>query len=60
MIPTAPKFRKVILLLKDLESKDKDILSTIRIEHDDCAMIITGSYVIITEEENNKFYQVAF
>jgi len=54
MIPTAPKFRKVILLLKDLESKDKDILSTIRIEHDDCAMIITGSYVIITEEENNN------
>ena len=54
MIPAATKFRKVILLLKDLESKDKDILSTIRIEHDDCAMIITGSYVIITEEENNN------
>jgi hypothetical protein len=54
MIPSAPKFRKVILLLKDNESKDKDILSTIRIEHDDCAMIITGSYVIITEEENNN------
>ena len=54
MIPAAPKFRKIILLLKDLESKDKDILSTIRIEHDDCAMIITGSYVIITEEENNN------
>ena len=54
MISTAPKFRKIILLLKDLESKDSDILSTTRIEHDDCAMIITGSYVIITEEENNN------
>ena len=52
MIPSAPKFRKIVLLLKDNESKDKDILSTIRIEHDDCAIVITGDYLIITEEEN--------
>lgn len=52
MIPSAPKFRKIVLLLKDNESKDKDILSTIRIEYDDCAIVITGDYLIITEEEN--------
>ncbi|MAH43660.1 hypothetical protein CL614_08150 [archaeon] len=54
MIPSAPKFRKIILLLKDKNSKDKDIVPTVRIEHEDCAMIITGNYVIITEEENNN------
>ena len=42
------------LLLKNKNSSDKDITSTIRIEHDDCAMIITGDYVIITEEENDN------
>ena len=50
MIPSAPKFKKVVLLLKD-NNKDDDIIPTIRIEHEDCAMIITGDYVIITEEE---------
>jgi len=54
MIPSAPKFRKIILLLKDKNSKDKDIVPTVRIEHEDCAMIITGNYVIITEEENDN------
>jgi len=54
MIPSAPKFRKVVLLLKDKNSKDKDISSTIKIEHEDCAMIITGDYVIITEDINNN------
>ena len=54
MIPSAPKFRKIILLLKDKNSKDVDVPSTIRIEHEDCAMIITGDYVIITEDENNN------
>ena len=54
MIPSAPKFRKIILLLKDKNSKDKDIIPTVRIEHEDCAMIITGDYVIITEEENDN------
>ena len=51
MIPSAPKFKKVVLLLKN-NNKDEDIIPTIRIEHDDCAMIITGDYVIITEDEN--------
>ena len=54
MIPSAPKFRKIILLLKDKNSKDKDIVPTVRIVHEDCAMIITGDYVIITEEENEN------
>ena len=38
MIPSAPKFRKVILLLKDKFSKDIDIPSSVRIEHEDCAI----------------------
>tara|TARA_R110000803_G_scaffold5996_2_gene19679 strand:- start:3782 stop:4006 length:225 start_codon:yes stop_codon:yes gene_type:complete len=46
MIPSAPIFRKVVLLLKDKENKP-----TVRIEYLDSAMIITGNYVIITEEE---------
>ena len=50
MINTAPKFKKVVLLLKGKNSTDEDIVSTIKIEHDDCAMIITGDYVIITED----------
>jgi hypothetical protein len=54
MIPSAPKFRKIVLLLKDQNSKDKDIIPTVAIEYEDCAMIITGNYVIITEEENDN------
>ena len=50
MINTAPKFKKVVLILKDKHSIDEDIVSTVKIEHDDCAMIITGDYVIITED----------
>jgi hypothetical protein len=45
MIPSAPKFRKIILLLKDKEGKPSN-----RMEYLDSAMIITGNYVIITEE----------
>jgi hypothetical protein len=51
MIPSAPKFKKVVLLLKDNNEGDDDIIPTIRIVHEDCAMIITGDYVIITEED---------
>ena len=46
MIPSAPKFRKIVLLLKDDEGKHSD-----RVEYLDSAMIITGNYVIITEEK---------
>jgi type IV secretory pathway protease TraF len=46
MIPSAPKFRKIVLLLKDVEGKPSD-----RVEYLDSAMIITGNYVIITEEK---------
>lgn len=34
-----------------MHSSDPDIKPTIKIEHSDCAMIITGDYVIITEDE---------
>ena len=45
MIPSVPKFRKIVLLLRDTEGKPSD-----RVEYLDSAMIITGNYVIITEE----------
>lgn len=45
MISSAPTFRKIILLLKDEEGKPTE-----RIEYEDSAMIITGNYVLITEE----------
>jgi hypothetical protein len=47
MIPSAPKFRKIILLLKDEDNKPTTIM-----EYLDSAMIITGNYVIITEEKS--------
>jgi hypothetical protein len=47
MIPSAPTFREIILLLKDTEGKP-----TTKREYKDSAMIITGNYVIITEESN--------
>ena len=46
MTSSAPKFRKIVLLLKDNEGKPSD-----RVEYLDSAMIITGNYVIITEEK---------
>lgn len=63
MIPSAPKFRKVVLLLKIGGTKnydendslrDLDIPKTTKVTHDDCAMVITGDYVIITEDEGNN------
>ena len=50
MINTAPKFKKIVLLLKDKHSQDEDIVTTIKVVHEDCAMVITGDYVIITED----------
>jgi hypothetical protein len=46
MIPSAPTFRKIVLLLKDVEGKPTD-----RKEYEDSAIIITGNYVLITEEK---------
>ena len=42
----APKFRKVELILKDGESRDV-------IEYDDCGMVVTGDYIIISEDEKD-------
>lgn len=63
MIPSAPKFKKVELLLKlggtknydeNDSLRDLDIQKTTKVTHDDCAMIITGNYVIITEDQGNN------
>ncbi len=50
MINTAPKFKKITLILKDTNGKDPYISSTFKITHEDCGMVITGDYVIITED----------
>tara|TARA_R110000803_G_scaffold130868_1_gene198128 strand:+ start:235 stop:504 length:270 start_codon:yes stop_codon:yes gene_type:complete len=63
MIPSAPKFKKVELLLKIGGTKnydendslrDLDLYRTTKVFHEDCAMVITGDYVIITEDEGNN------
>ena len=54
MINTAPKFKKVVLLLKDKHLLDEDIVPTIKVEHEDCAMVITGDFVIITEDHGGN------
>jgi len=46
MIPSAPTFRKIVLLIKDEEGKP-----VTKMEYEDSAMIITGNYVLITEEK---------
>lgn len=48
MIPSAPKFSKIILLLKNgmgIPNETKEYFNS--------AMIITGDYVIITEESED-------
>ncbi len=52
MITSAPKFKRVELLLKDTKNKN-DMKSLYKIGYDDCAMVITGDYIIITIENNN-------
>ena len=47
MINSAPKFRKILLLLKDKENKPIETK-----EYLDASMVITGNYVIMSEEEN--------
>ena len=48
-----PKFKKIVLILKVIDhyGVDKDIIPNIKIVHHNCGMVITGDYVIITEEE---------
>jgi hypothetical protein len=55
MIPSAPTFRKVVLLLKDKEGKPTD-----RVEYEDSAMVITGNYVLITEEKRVSISEKSF
>lgn len=49
MIQSAPKFSKIVLLLKDKEGRP-----TTKIEYLDSAIIITGNFVIITEEQSSN------
>ena len=55
MISSAPKFKKVELLLyKNKSNKNDDILSLYKISYDDCAMVITGDFIIITLESGDN------
>ena len=56
MINTAPKFKKIVLILKDNLSTDSDIPSTIKIVHEDCGMVVTGGFVLITEDQNSNVF----
>lgn len=49
MLNTAPKFKKIVLIIKNVDSDDI-MSSNVKITHEDCAMVITGDYVIITED----------
>ena len=50
MINSAPKFKKITLVIKKENNYDQYFKSTQTVEHEDCGMVITGDYVIITED----------
>jgi hypothetical protein len=63
MLHTAPKFRKIELLLKlggtktydeNDSLRDLDLQRTTKVTVEDCAMIITGDYIIITQDEGDN------
>ena len=54
MSHTAPKFKKIILILKEDGWEEQSLPSTIKIIHEDCGMMITGNYVVITEDHQTN------
>jgi len=63
MIHTAPKFKRIELLLKlggtksydeNDSIRDLDLQRTTKIIMEDCAMVITGDYIIITQDEGEN------
>ena len=54
MIPIAPKFKKIKLLLKVDNETDSLMTNKYNITHEDCGMVITGDYIIITEDQGNN------
>ncbi len=50
MIHTAPKFKKITLLLKEETQTDTIINNTLKVSYEDCGLVITGDYLIITED----------
>jgi hypothetical protein len=50
MIHTAPKFKKIKLLIKVDNETDSLMTNKLTIIHEDCGMVITGDYIIITED----------
>lgn len=63
MVNTESKFKKVELLLKlggtknydeNDSLRDLDLERTTKITMDDCSLLITGDYLIITKDEESK------
>lgn len=48
-----PKFKKVELLIKDIMN-NVELPSVTKIEFNNCGLMITGDYIIITIEESNS------
>jgi hypothetical protein len=62
MFNTAPKFKKVELLLKlggtknynqNDSLRDLDLERTTKITMEDCSLVITGEYLIVTKDDDN-------
>jgi hypothetical protein len=51
MFPSAPRFKKVIILLSEERMVHGTLVTNHKVEHEDCSMILTGNHIIITEQE---------
>lgn len=54
---SAPSFKKVILLLHTEKKSGGSMKANKKKVHDDCSMIMTGNYIIITEQETGDAEQ---
>jgi len=50
----APKFGKIELLLKQPQTRDKDIQPSKRIEFLDSGLMITGNHIIVVIDEKDE------
>jgi len=61
-----PIFKKITLIVKEENNKDKYFNNTFKVEYNDCGMVITGDFLIITEyineeqSEKSKIYELKF
>jgi len=53
MINSTPKFKKIVIIIKERNNGDKYFNTTYKIEHSNCRIVLTGDYVIVNEDFNN-------